>query len=564
MKYRMFIYQSPGVLRDEGCILHEVYDVYLPEPGRPERRGLYSSWSIGCLFARARASRRDEGCILHEVYDVYLPEPGRPGEMKVVFFMKYMMFIYQSPGVQEKRRLYSSWSIWCLFTRARASRRDEGCILHEVYDVYLPEPGRPGETKVVFFMKYRMFIYQSPGVQERWRLYSSWSIWCLFTRARASRRDEGCILHEVYDVYLPEPGRPGGTKVVFFMKYMMFICQSPGVLRDEGCILHEVYDVYLPEPGRPGETRVVFFMKYMMFIYQSPGVQERWRLYSSWSIWCLFTRARASRRDEGCILPEVYDVYLPEPGRPGETKVVFFMKYRMFICQSPGVQERRRLYSSWSIWCLFTRARASRRDEGCILPEVYDVYLPEPGRPGETKVVFFMKYRMFICQSPGVQERRRLYSSWSIGCLFTRAWASRRDEGCILHEVYDVYLPEPGRPERRRLYSSWSIGCLFTRAQASWETKVVFFMKYMMFIYQSLGVQERRRLYSSWSIGCLFTRARASWETRVVFFMKYRMFIYQSPAVQERRRLYSSWSIWCLFTRAWASRRDEGCILHEV
>ena len=172
-----------------------------------------------------------------------------------------------------------------------------------------------------------------------------------------------------------------------------------------------------------------------MFIYQSPGVQERRRLYSSWSIGCLFTRALASRRDDGCILHEVYDVYLPEPRRPGETKVVFFMKYRMFICQSPGVQERRRLYSSWSIWCLFTRARASRRDEGCILHEVYDVYLPEPGRPGGTKVVFFLKYMMFICQSLGVQERRRLYSSWSIGCLFTRARASRRDEGCILREV---------------------------------------------------------------------------------------------------------------------------------
>ena len=216
-------------------------------------------------------------------------------------------------------------------------------------------------------MKYRMFIYQSPGVQERRRLYSSWSIGCLFTRARASRRDEGCILHEVYDVYLPEP-------------------------------------------VRPGETKVVFFMKYRMFIYQSPGVQERRRLYSSWSIWCLFTRARASRRDEGCILPE----------------------YMMFIYQS---QERRRLYSSWSIWCLFTRALVSRRDEGCILHEVYDVYLPEPGRPGGTKVVFFMKYMMFIYQSPGVQEGRRLYSSWSIGCLFTRALVSRRDEGCILHEV---------------------------------------------------------------------------------------------------------------------------------
>ena len=150
------------------------------------------------------------------------------------------MFIYQSLGVQERRRLYSSWSIGCLFTRAWVSRRDEGCILHEVYDVYLPEPGRPGETKVVFFLKYRMFIYQSPGVQERQRLYSSWSIWCLFTRARASRTDEGCILPEVYDVYLPEPRRPGETKVVFFMKYRMFIYQSPGVLRDEGCILHEV------------------------------------------------------------------------------------------------------------------------------------------------------------------------------------------------------------------------------------------------------------------------------------------------------------------------------------
>ena len=357
-----------------------------------ERRGLYSSWSIWCLFTRAWASMRDEGCILHEVYDVYLPEPGRPGETKVVFFMKYRMFIYQSPAVQERRRLYSSWSIWCLFTRARASRRDEGCILHEVYHVYLPEPGRPGETKVVFFMKYMMFIYQSPAVQERRRLYSSWSIWCLFTRAWVSRRDEGCILHEVYDVYLPEP-------------------------------------------GRPGEMMVVFFMKYRMFIYQSPGVQERWRLYSSWSIWCLFTRALASRRDEGCILHEVYDVYLPEPGRPGETKVVFFMKYMMFIYQSPGVQEKRRLYSSWSIGCLFTRARPSRRDEGCILHEVYDVYLPEPGRPGETKVVFFLKYMMFIHQSLGVQEGRRLYSSWSIWCLFTRAWASRRDEGCILHEV---------------------------------------------------------------------------------------------------------------------------------
>ena len=301
----MFIYQSPGVLRDEGCILHEVYDVYLPEPGRPgetkvvffmkyrmfiyqspgvkERRGLYSSWSIWCLFARAWVSRRDEGCILPEVYDVYLPEPGRPGEMKVVFFLKYRMFIYQSLGVQERRRLYSSWSIGCLFTRAQASRRDEGCILHEVYDVYLPEPGRPGEMKVVFFLKYRMFIYQSLGVQERRRLYSSWSIGCLFTRAQASRRDEGCILHEVYDVYLPEPGCPGETKVVFFLKYRMFIYQSPGVLRDEGCILHEVYDVYLPEPGCPGETKVVFFLKYRMFIYQSPGVL----------------------RDEGCILPEV-------------------------------------------------------------------------------------------------------------------------------------------------------------------------------------------------------------------------------------------------------------------
>ena len=327
-------------------------------------------------------------------------------------------------------------------------------------------------------MKYRMFIYQSLGVQEGRRLYSSWSIWCLFTRARASWE----------------------TKVVFFLKYRMFIYQSPGVLRDEGCILHEVYDVYLPEPGRPWETKVVFFMKYMMFICQSLGVQEGRRLYSSWSIWCLFTRARASRRDEGCILHEVYDVYSPEPGRPGETKVVFFMKYMMFICQSLGVQERRRLYSSWSIGCLFTRAWASRRDEGCILPEVYDVYLPEPGCPGETKVVFFLKYRMFIHQSPGVQERRRLYSSWSIWCLFTRARASRRDEGCILHEVYDVYSPEPGRPG----------------------------------------------------------------ETKVVFFLKYMMFIYQSPGVQERRRLYSSWSIWCLFARAWVSRRDEGCILHEV
>ena len=154
-------------------------------------------------------------------------------------------------------------------------------------------------------------------------------------------------------------------------------------------------------------------MKYRMFIYQSPGVQERRRLYSSWSIGCLFTRARASRRDEGCILPEVYDVYSPEPGRPGETKVVFFLKYMMFIHQSPGVQERRRLYSSWSIGCLFTRARAS----------------------WETMVVFFMKYMMFIHQSPGVQERRRLYSSWSKGCLFTRARPSSRDEGCILHEV---------------------------------------------------------------------------------------------------------------------------------
>ena len=167
--------------------------------GVQERRRLYSSWSIECLFARARPSRRDEGCILHEVYDVYLPEPGRPGGTKVVFFMKYRMFICQSLGVQERRRLYSSWSIWCLFTRAWAS----------------------WETKVVFFMKYIMFIYQSPGVQERRRLYSSWSIGCLFTRAWASRRDEGCILHEVYDVYLPEPGRPGETKVVFFMKYRM-------------------------------------------------------------------------------------------------------------------------------------------------------------------------------------------------------------------------------------------------------------------------------------------------------------------------------------------------------
>ena len=345
------------------------------------------------------------------------------------------MFIYQSPGVQERWRLYSSWSIWCLFTRARASRRNEGCILPEVYDVYLPEPGRPGETRVVFFMKYMMFIYQSPGVQERRRLYSSWSIGCLFTRARASRRDEGCILHEVYDVYLPEPGRPGETKVVFFMKYMMFIYQSPGV--QEGRRLYSSWSIWclFVRARASWETKVVFFMKYMMFIYQSPGVQERRGLYSSWSIWCLFTRARASRRDEGCILPEVYDVYLPEPGRPGETKVVFVLKYMMFIYQSLGVQERRRLYSSWSIGCLFARAQASRRDEGCILPEVYDVYLPEPGHPGETKVVFFLKYMMFIYQSPGVQERRRLYSSWSIGCLFARAQASRRDEGCILHEV---------------------------------------------------------------------------------------------------------------------------------
>ena len=346
-----------------------------------------------------------------------------------------MMFIYQSPGVQERRRLYSSWSIGCLFTRARASRRDEGCILHDVYDVYLPEPGRPGGTKVVFFMKYRMFIHQSPGVQERRRLYSSWSIWCLFTRAWASRRDEGCILHEIYDVYLPEPGRPEGRRLYSSWSIGCLFTRAWVSRRDEGCILHEVYDVYSPEPGRPGETKVVFFMKYMMFICQSLGVQERRRLYSSWSIGCLFTRAWASRRDEGCILPEVYDVYLPEPGCPGETKVVFFLKYRMFIHQSPGVQERRRLYSSWSIWCLFTRARASRRDEGCILHEVYDVYSPEPGRPGETKVVFFLKYMMFIYQSPGVQERRRLYSSWSIWCLFARAWVSRRDEGCILHEV---------------------------------------------------------------------------------------------------------------------------------
>ena len=378
---------------------------------------------------------RDEGCILHEVYDVYLPEPGCPGGTKVVFFMKYMMFIHQSPAVQDRWRLFSSWSIGCLFTRARASRRDEGCILHEVYDVYLPEPGRPGETKVVFFLKYMMFIYQSPGVQERRRLYSSWSIWCLFTRAQASRRDEGCILPEVYDVYLPEPRRPERRRLYSSWSIWCLFTWAQASRRDEGCILHEVYDVYLPEPGRPGETKVVFFMKYMMFIYQSPGVQERRRLYSSWSIGCLFTRARPSRRDEGCILHEVYDVYLPEPWRPGETKVVFFMKYMMFIYQSPGVQERRRLYSSWSIGCLFARAQASRWDEGCILHEVYDVYLPEPGRPGGTRVVFFMKYMMFIYQSPGVQEGRRLYSSWSIWCLFARAWASRREEGCILHEV---------------------------------------------------------------------------------------------------------------------------------
>ena len=448
LKYMMFIYQSPGVKERQRlysswsiwCLFTRAraswetkvvfflkYMMFIYQS--QERRGLYSSWSIWCLFTRARSSRRDEGCILPEVYDVYLPEPG---ETRVVFFMKYMMFIYQSPVVQERRRLYSSWSIGCLFTRAWVS----------------------WETNVVFFMKYRMFIYQSLGVQEGRRLYSSWSIWCLFTRAR---RDEGCILHEVYDVYLPEPGRPWETRVVFFMKYMMFIYQSLGVQerrrlysswsigclftrarpsrRGEGCILPEVYDVYLPEPGRPGETKVVFFMKYIMFIYQSPGVQERRRLYSSWSIWCLFTRARPSRRDEGCILPEVYDVYSPEPGCPGGTKVVFFMKYMMFIYQSLGVQERWWLYSSWSIGCLFTRARASRRDEGCILHEVYDVYSPEPWRPGETKVVFFMKYMMFIYQSPAVQERRRLYSSWSIWCLFTRARASRRNEGCILPEV---------------------------------------------------------------------------------------------------------------------------------
>ena len=429
MKYRMFIYQSPGVLRDEGCILPEVYDVYLPEPGSQGETKVVFFMKYMMFIYQSPGILRDEGCILPEVYDVYLPEPG---ETRVVFFMKYMMFIYQSPVVQERRRLYSSWSIGCLFTRAWVS----------------------WETNVVFFMKYRMFIYQSLGVQEGRRLYSSWSIWCLFTRAR---RDEGCILHEVYDVYLPEPGRPWETRVVFFMKYMMFIYQSLGVQerrrlysswsigclftrarpsrRGEGCILPEVYDVYLPEPGRPGETKVVFFMKYIMFIYQSPGVQERRRLYSSWSIWCLFTRARPSRRDEGCILPEVYDVYSPEPGCPGGTKVVFFMKYMMFIYQSLGVQERWWLYSSWSIGCLFTRARASRRDEGCILHEVYDVYSPEPWRPGETKVVFFMKYMMFIYQSPAVQERRRLYSSWSIWCLFTRARASRRNEGCILPEV---------------------------------------------------------------------------------------------------------------------------------